>query len=105
MLGSVLMKRGKDGKDSKARLVDKDDAESAQGYSRFIAGEPPTDKPDTTTLSGGPCPGLDRLGLALLSGAFGRPKTYERLVSDLYTAGWTIKEVKELLDKGPGVLV
>lgn len=102
MLGAVLMKRGKDGKDGKARLVDKDDVESAQGYSRFIAGEPPTDdKPDMTASPGGPCPGLDRLGLALLSGAFGRPKTYERLIYDLYTAGWTVKEVKELLDKGP----
>lgn len=104
MLGSVLMKRGKDGKDQlvgKERLINKDDVESVQGYSRFIAGEPPTDKSDMTASPGGPCPGLDRLGLALLSGAFGRPKTYERLIYDLYMAGWTVKEVKELLDKGP----
>ena len=98
MLGAVLMKRGKDGKD---RLLGKEDVKPAEGYSRFRAGEPPTD----TVIREDLCPGLDRLGPELLSGLFGRPKTYERLITDLYMAGWTIKEVKELLDKGPEGLV
>jgi hypothetical protein len=104
MLGAVLMKRGKDGKD---RILGKEDVTPAEGCSRFHAGEPPTDTAGTTDTVDreGYYSALGRLGLTLLGNSFGRPKTYERLISDLYTAGWSIKEVKELLDKGPEGLV
>lgn len=93
MLGAVLMKRGKDGKD---RILGKEDVTPAEGYSRFRAGEPPTDTVDRE----GYYSALGRLGLTLLNSSFCRPKTYERLISDLYVAGWTIEEVKTLLNSG-----
>ena len=94
MLGAVLMKRGKDGKD---RLINEEDVkpQTADGYVGAIGklleenGEQ-----SLSNLLGG-------FRIDLMSNLLARPKTYERLVSDLHSAGWTIKEVKELLDKGP----
>lgn len=80
MFGAVLMRRGKDGKD---RILGAEDAKS------------------TETKSESDNAGISLMRYDLLAKVFERPKTYERLVHDLYVAGWTIKEVKELLDKGP----
>ncbi len=71
----------------------KDDVKPAEGYSRFRAGEPPTDTVDHEGYHSS----LGHLGLALLNGTLFIPKTYERLIHDLYVAGWTIEEVKALL--------
>jgi hypothetical protein len=98
MLGAVLMKRGKDGKE---RLLNEEDMKPAEGYSRFRAGEFLTDKSDMTAHHEGSCAGLGSVGFALLTGSLlNRPKTYERLIHDLYVTGWTIDEVKTLLNGG-----
>lgn len=82
MLGAVLMK-------------------PAEGYSRFRAGEFLTDKSDMTAHHEGSRPGLGSVGFASSTGSlWNRPKTYERLIHDLYVAGWTIDEVKTLLNGG-----
>lgn len=93
MLGAVLMKRGKDGKE---HILSKEDVNPAEGSSRLHVEKPPTD----TVVHEDYYHSLGRLGLALLSGSFGRPKTYERLIHDIYVAGWTIEEVKTLLNGG-----
>ena len=80
MFGAVLMKRGKDGKDT---ILGAEDAKPTDTKS----------EPDNA--------GISLMRYDLLAKVFERPKTYERLVHDLYVAGWAIKEVKELLDKGP----
>lgn len=78
MLGAVLMKRGKDGKD---RILGAEDAKED------------VNKPQ--------CAGIPLLRYDLFEKLLDdRPKTYERLIHDLYTAGWTIDEVKTLLNGG-----
>jgi hypothetical protein len=93
MFGAVLMKRGKDGKD---RLINEEDVkpQTADGYVGAIGklleenGES-----SLSNLLGG-------FRIEMIGNLLARPKTYERLVSDLYTAGWTIDEVKTLLNGG-----
>lgn len=88
MLGAVLMKRGKDGKD------------------RILGAEDAKPKESMEEVSKPQFPGIPLLRYDLLEKIFAnRPKTYERLIHDLYTTGWSVKEVKELLDKGPEDLV
>lgn len=94
MLGAVLMKRDKDGKERPLCAEDVK-PQTADGYVGAIGklleenGES-----SISNLLGG-------FRIDVISNLIARPKTYERLVSDLHSAGWTIKEVKELLDKGP----
>lgn len=102
MFGAVLMKRGKDGKD---RLVNKDDVKPAETFTSSQAKDTSLGEAKDETLCYGSPFGLSKVKLESLYKHLVRPKTYERLISDLYTAGWTIKEVKELLDKGPEALV
>ena len=78
MFGAVLMKRGKDGKD---KILGREDAKPTE------AKEAPK------------CAALPLFSYELLAKAFERPKTYERLIHDLYNCGWTIKEVKALLSQ------
>ena len=94
MLGAVLMKRDKDGKE---RTLCAEDVkpQTSDGYVGALGkwleenGES-----SISNLLGG-------FRIELISNLIARPKTYERLVSDLHSAGWTIVEAKELLDKGP----
>lgn len=93
MLGTVLMKRDKDGKERPLCAEDVK-PQTADGYVGALGklleenGES-----SLSNLLGG-------FRIDVISNLLARPKTYERLVSDLHSAGWTIKEVKELLDKG-----
>ena len=93
MFGAVLMKRGKDDKD---RLVNEDDVkpQTADGYIEAIGKllEKNGESPISNLLGG--------FRIDLMSNLLSRPKTYERLIHDLYTAGWTIEEVKTLLNGG-----
>jgi hypothetical protein len=94
MLGAVLMKRDKDGKERPLCAEDVK-PQTSDGYVGALGklleenGES-----SLSNLLGG-------FRIELISNLLARPKTYERLVSDLHSAGWTIKEAKELLDKGP----
>jgi hypothetical protein len=94
MLGAVLMKRGKDGKERPLCAEDVK-PQTADGYVGAIGKllEESGDSSISNLLGG--------FRIDLMSNLLARPKTYERLVSDLHSAGWTIKEAKELLDKGP----
>lgn len=80
MFGAVLMKRGKDGKDT---ILGAEDVKPTETKS----------EPDNA--------GIPLMRYDLLAKVFERPKTYERLVHDLYVAGWTIKEAKSLLKSEP----
>jgi hypothetical protein len=93
MFGAVLMKHGKDGKD---RLINEEDvkpqvADGCVGAIGKLLEE--NGESSLANLLGG-------FRIELISNLIARPKTYERLVSDLYTAGWTIEEVKTLLNGG-----
>jgi hypothetical protein len=93
MLGAVLMKRDKDGKERPLCAEDVK-PQTSDGYVGAIGklleenGES-----SLSNLLGG-------FRIEMIGNLLARPKTYERLVSDLYTAGWTIDEVKTLLNGG-----
>jgi hypothetical protein len=93
MLGAVLMKRGKDGKERPLCAEDVK-PQTADGYVGAI-GKLLEENGESSlpNLLGG-------FRIEMISNLLARPKTYERLVSDLYTAGWTIEEVKTLLNGG-----
>lgn len=87
------MKRGKDVKN---RLINEEDVkpQTADGYVGAFGKL--LEENGESSLSNL----LGDFRIDLISNQRARPKTYERLIHDLYTAGWTIEEVKTLLNGG-----
>lgn len=93
MFGAVLMKRGKDGKE---RPLCAEDVKPQTSDGCVGAFGKLLEENGESSLSNL----LGDFRIDLISNQRARPKTYERLIHDLYTAGWTIEEVKTLLNGG-----
>ena len=97
MFGIAFMKRGKD---NEGKRINKEGVKPAETFTSSQDKDTSLGEVKDGAIGYGSPSGLSKVVWESFYKHLAHPKTYERLIYDLYTAGWTIEEVKTLLNGG-----